>query len=363
MDPTHEILSVSIHEADIPLSGPFVISRGRVEVVQVAFVEVTLAGGARGYGEIAPFPALTRETRARSAAVARDLARDLGGRSALDWTELAAGLREAAPEEPAARAGLECAMVDACCRARGVPLWEWWGGADVRERETDITLPIASPEETVAQAAGWYARGFRVFKLKVGADGDLTRARGVADAHPDAALVLDANQAWSETEAAAFLRELGPLASRVRLLEQPVAREDLEAMAALRRLGRVPVAADEAVFTLADARRVIERRAADVINLKIMKSGLAETIAIADLARASGVGLMVGGMVETRLAMSFSYAIALGKGGVDHIDLDTPLFMAEDPLAGGYAYAGPRLTVWHEGGVGAIPKGSGAGAT
>jgi L-alanine-DL-glutamate epimerase-like enolase superfamily enzyme len=243
-----------------------------------------------------------------------------------------------------------------------MPLWALWGGADVRERETDVTLPIAQLDETLAHAARWHAQGFRVFKLKVGADGDLARARGVADAHPDAEFVLDANQAWSETEAVAFVRDLGALKSRVRLLEQPVAREDLDAMAALRRSGGVAVAADEAVFTRADARRVIERRAADVINLKIMKSGLAETLAIAELSRASGVGLMVGGMVETRLAMSFSYAIALGLGGVAHIDLDTPLFLAEDPVVGGYAYAGPRMTVWRESGVGAIPHATGRSA-
>jgi len=348
---------------DVPLSGPFVISKGRMDVAEIAFVEVTLAGSARGFGEIAPFPALTGETRARSAAAARKLAGRLRGYSALEWRALAAELQEAAPDEPAARAGLECAVADAMCRAQEMPLWALWGGEDVRERETDITLPLASPEETRSQAARWHARGFRVFKMKVGADGDLARARSVAAAHPDTELVLDANQAWSESEATAFLRELGALAARVRLLEQPVARDDLDAMAALRRHGGVAVAADESVFTLADARRVIALGAADVINLKIMKSGLAETLDIAALARANGVGLMVGGMVETRLAMSFSYAIALGFGGVAHIDLDTPLFMAEDPCAGGYSYAGPRMTLWRESGVGAVPRARGERAT
>jgi hypothetical protein len=60
-------------------------------------------------------------------------------------------------------------------------------------------------------------------------------------------------------------------------------------------------------------------------------------------------------MMETRLGMSFSFALALGLGGIDHLDLDTPLLLAEDPLAGGYAYDGPRLRVWREAGVGMVP--------
>jgi L-alanine-DL-glutamate epimerase-like enolase superfamily enzyme len=93
-----------------------------------------------------------------------------------------------------------------------------------------------------------------------------------------------------------------------------------------------------------------------VINLKIMKSGLGETLATAEMATKSGVGLMVGGMVETRLAMSFSLALALGVGGVTHFDLDTPLLMSRDPVRGGYAYDGPRMMMWNEPGIGAVPE-------
>jgi L-alanine-DL-glutamate epimerase-like enolase superfamily enzyme len=109
------------------------------------------------------------------------------------------------------------------------------------------------------------------------------------------------------------------------------------------------------VVSLSDARRVIELRAANCINLKIMKTGLAETIAIARFARVSGLSLMIGGMMESRLAMSFSWSLVLATGWIDHLDLDTPLLMAHDPLEGGYAYNGPRLTLWEEPGVGIRP--------
>jgi L-alanine-DL-glutamate epimerase-like enolase superfamily enzyme len=110
------------------------------------------------------------------------------------------------------------------------------------------------------------------------------------------------------------------------------------------------------VFTLDDARRVIAARAADCINLKIMKTGLCETIEIARAAKAAGLSLMIGGMMESRLAMSFSWSLALATGWIDHFDLDTPLLMAHDPLEGGFGYRGPMLTLWEEPGVGMRPR-------
>jgi L-alanine-DL-glutamate epimerase-like enolase superfamily enzyme len=106
------------------------------------------------------------------------------------------------------------------------------------------------------------------------------------------------------------------------------------------------------VFTRSDARRVIAAEAADVVNLKIMKSGLAQTIEIARAVRAAGLGLMIGGMMETRLAMAVSFSLVLGFGGIDHLDLDTPLLMSEDPWIGGYSYDGPRLVPSSEPGLG-----------
>ena len=144
---------------------------------------------------------------------------------------------------------------------------------------------------------------------------------------------------------------------RLVLLEQPVVREDLDGLAALRHLTGVPVVADESVRSILDVRNVLERQAADYINIKIMKSGLLDAMDIAAYARAYGLRLMIGGMVETRIAMGCSFGLAalrrllagglaLGLGGFDVLDLDTPLLLAADPVKGGYRYEGPRLLPW-----------------
>ncbi len=353
------VVSVDVLPVDVPLVDPFVISRGALSCAECAFVRVTLADGSRGYGESAPFAALTGETRDGSVAAAREMGAALAGEPASRWEAIAGHLSRSYPGEPAARAGIECALVDACARARGIPLFEYLGGLDVRERTTDITIPILDETRIDELAARWYGRGFRVFKLKVGTDpdGDARRLERLAGRFQDAAFILDANQGFDAVQAVSFARSLAPWRDRIHMIEQPVPREDLDGLASVRRSSPVPVAADEAVFSLADARRVIDAGAADIVNLKIMKSGFAETLAIARVVRGAGVRLMIGGMMETRLAMAFSYSVVLGVGGIEFLDLDTPLLLASDPHAGGFAYDGPRLALWREPGVGATPRG------
>jgi L-alanine-DL-glutamate epimerase-like enolase superfamily enzyme len=356
--PGDAITAVDVWPADVPLTDRFVISRGALTVAEVAFVRVRVAGGAEGFGEIAPFEALTGETRDASAEAARRLGASIIGERTSAWPGLGERLAARAPREPAARAGIECAAVDALSRLRGEPLYRFLGGADVRPRETDITIPILDEARIDALASRWYERGFRVFKLKVGGDvdADVRRLERLAGRFAGVSFILDANQGYERAQAREFLRGMRAIPGRVRLFEQPLPRDDLEGMAALRAERVAPIAADESVFTRADAERVIAAGAADCVNLKIMKSGLAETVAIATRVRAAGLELMIGGMMETRLAMSFSYAVVLGIGGIEHLDLDTPLLLAEDPVEGGYAYRGPTLAPWAGSGVEARPR-------
>jgi L-alanine-DL-glutamate epimerase-like enolase superfamily enzyme len=253
-----------------------------------------------------------------------------------------------AASHPASRCGLETALLDALCRHSGVPLWSFWGGVDVRERESDITIPIADLERTVALAREWYGRGFRLFKTKVGVDveQDIRRLEAIHRALPDVAFIADANQGFTRADCLAFVNGVKRVGGRLVLLEQPVVREDLDGLAALRHLTGVPVAADESVRSILDVRNILERQAADYINIKIMKSGLLDSMDIAAYARAYGLRLMIGGMVETRIAMGCSFGLVLGLGGFDVLDLDTPLLLAADPVKGGYRYDGPRLQPW-----------------
>ncbi|ALA57433.1 dipeptide epimerase [Nitrospira moscoviensis] len=349
----HTITHVTFWPIDIPITDPFVVATGARVVAENVFAQITLGDGTIGYGEAAPFPEVGGEDRASCLSSLSRLSPTLIGRPIGDYRPLAEEMAESAPTQPAARCALETALLDAFCRAKGMPLWRLWGGADVRERETDITIPIASLDDTVRLAQGWYKRGFRLFKMKVGQDVDLDicRLKAVHSKLPDVSFIGDGNQGFSRVDCLHFARGVTGFGGRLVLLEQPVVREDLDSLAAIRRETGIPVAADESVRSIADARRVVEAQAADYINIKIMKTGVLEAAEIAAFALRAGLKLMIGGMVETRIAMGCSFSLVLGMAGFDVLDLDTPLLLAQDLVEGGYRYEGPLLKPWHEPGL------------
>jgi L-Ala-D/L-Glu epimerase len=353
-----KIVQIDVWPVDVRITDDFVISRGRVSTAENLFVQLRLACGAVGYGEIAPFKDLTGEDRATSHQVARRLASRLIGHPAGTFRRLGETMAEDEPGQPAARCGLETALLDALCRALGLPLYGLWGGARLSGHETDMTIPILDAQRCVELAEHWHAQGFRVFKLKVGSDAarDFDVVRQIHARFPDAAFILDANQGFDEAAAIEYIAEVARLRCNVLLYEQPVAREDLQGMAAVRASTSIPVVADESVANAREAIRVVEARAADGINLKITKSGVLEALKIATVAHSAGLKLMIGGMVETRLGMGCSLALAAGLGWIESLDLDTPLLLAEDPIEGGYRYDGPQLALWTEPGLGLRPR-------
>jgi L-alanine-DL-glutamate epimerase-like enolase superfamily enzyme len=165
----------------------------------------------------------------------------------------------------------------------------------------------------------------------------------VEDGARAAATILDGNGGLSAKAALDLVEALDALGIKPILLEQPVPGDDWEGLVEVSRKAGIPVAADESAATAADARRIVESGAAQVINIKLMKSGVIEALAIAEVAKAGGIALMIGGMVEATLAMSMSACFAAGLGGFAFVDLDTPLFLAEEPFSGGYARVGERM--------------------
>lgn len=325
------------------LIAPFVTAAGRRDHVENVAVCVRLANGVVGWGEIPPLPPITAEDQAMALAAAERCAAWLPGRDAGQWRLIARELAEREPDLAASRAGVEMAIVDALCRAWGAPLYRFLGGASDTVT-TDITIPICEPAEAEALARGYAAAGFSTIKTKVGldVDADVERLRAIRRGHPRCAFIVDANQGYSADDALRALRSMRAAGIEPALFEQPVAREDWDGLGRVTAEGGVPVAADESCRSAADALRIARQNLATVVNIKIAKLGLVEALDVAAIARAAGIGLMVGGMVETRIAMGFSAHVAAGLGGFDFVDLDTPLLLAEDPVIGGYVAEGPR---------------------
>ncbi len=352
------IKKIDAWPVDIGLTDDFVISQGAIEVAENAFVRITLENGIEGYGELAPFEELTGETRDDGVVQIRKLAEDLAGESVLDYKVISSDFKEKEPGQTAPRCALETALLDAYCRLNQIPMWSLWCTKPRVNLLTDITIPIFSYEKSIELARFWHAKGFRTLKIKVGVDEE-GEFRLISDIHkmfPGVSFIIDANMGFQPEQAIRFMNGLSEKGLNILLFEQPNDRLDLEGMKEIKDSTTVPVAADETVFTREDAERVVTMKAADVINLKIMKSGVLETLEIIDVAVSAGLDLMIGGMVETRLAMGCSLALAQSFPAIKFLDLDTPLLMSEDPLEGGYGYDGPRIIGTDDPGLGMRPK-------
>ncbi len=348
MSPTI-IRSIEIAPLNIPLLEPFGISGGVQAAANNVLLTVELFGGSVGLGEAAPLPPFNGETQADALSSLNSAREWLVGRDAADWRELGREFRDRAhPSSGSALCALETALLDAVTREHRQPMWQFFGGA-ATQLETDMTVTTGTPQQAATAAHLIRQRGIRMIKVKVGGragpDHDLARIVAIAEAAPTSPLILDGNAGLSRTEARILVTGLKRRGITPELLEQWLAKNDLEGMRALHEESGWMVAADEAVSSAADAKDVVAARAAQVINIKLMKGGLAVAEAIVRVAREAGLGLMIGGNVESILAMSTSAAFAAGSGGFRYADLDTPLFLASNPFTGGFQQDGGRLSL------------------
>lgn len=343
---TTRIVSLDASPLDIPLVEPFAIATGAQPTAHNILVRLRLADGTVGYGEAAPFPAVTDETQGSTLEALAVLRAFVEGSDARAWRGIAGAMREAQPKAAAARCALETAILDALLRHARMPMWSFFGGTGT-ELETDMTITAGSPEHATRSARAILERGIRTIKLKIGGDraDDLRRIEAAHNAAPDLSLILDGNCGYDAPSALGLLHELRRRAIPVALFEQPTARHDWAGIRRVTQEGGVPVAADETVTTAADALRAAREGAVTCVNIKLMKAGIAEALDIAAICRAAGLALMIGGMVESILAMTVSAHFAAGQGGFSIVDLDTPMFMAEQPFSGGFVQHAGHLSV------------------
>jgi L-alanine-DL-glutamate epimerase-like enolase superfamily enzyme len=238
-------------------------------------------------------------------------------------------------------AGIEMALLDALTRSYDIPLYVFFGGASTSV-ETDMSIPMVTPERGYDLAKATVARGISSIKIKVGGDlsDDVARVEAIREGAPNAGLMLDANQGYTANEALICLEALDNRDIRPMLMEQPVHKDDYEGLRYVTQHTTVPIAADESAYSAANVAHLLEMGAVNVVNIKLMKSGFVEALDIAAVCRARHTQLMIGAMMESRLAIAAAAHFVAGLGGFRFIDLDTPMLLAEDPFTGGYEQSG-----------------------
>ena len=324
-----ERMDVRIVEA--PLVTPFRIATGQHNTLKNIFVAVTLAGGIKGFGEAAIATHITGETVEETLGRLKETAAVSLGEDVADYRTFLLAFRDKFSGNHAGLAALEMAVLDAWTRAHKVPLWKLFGQRPVALR-SDITIVIGSLEESQAAVRDFSRRGFRTFKVKIGKDHDLDlqRVLSVKKIASRAEIVVDANQGFTAAGMLRFIKDLKKFKVVPRLIEQPVPRDDWDGLKAVTHAVRgtgILVCADESVKSLAEASRAIREKAVTAINVKTMKSGILEGETIARAARAAGMELMIGAMMESALAITASAHMAAGMGCFRFIDLDTTYFI------------------------------------
>ncbi len=344
-----QILQVRVGRLDTALRCPFRTALRTTSTIPGVVLRVETSDGV-GWGSAAATPAITGDTEAAILSDLAEAAYRLRGahwehpNELLDQLDLATG---------SARAAVDIALHDVWAQSAQEPLWRLLG-ASRPSLETDLTISIDQPQTMAGKAADAVARGFGILKVKLG-DPELDPARlaAVRAAAPQARLRVDANQAWTADQAVRLVTGFEEAGLGVELVEQPVARHDLNGLRAVTAAVSTPVLADEAVFTADDARRVIEMQAADLINVKLMKAGgLSGALAVTGLAAEAGVDCMVGAMMEPTIGIAAAAALACGQQCVTMADLDPPLLAASEPVTGALTVDGPRLSLSDRPGLG-----------
>jgi L-alanine-DL-glutamate epimerase-like enolase superfamily enzyme len=331
-----------------PLRHPFVTAQHTVTAMETIRVRVELSGGMVGVGACTPNAVVTGDTLASARTVIDEvLTPVLLGMDIRAWEPLLAKLGGAIHYNTPAKAGVELALWDLRAQLFNVPLATLLGGDGTTVR-TDWTVSIASPDEMTARAREIVAAGFGAIKIKVGSpdlDVDLARIQAVARAVPTGyPLRLDANQGWMVREAIDGITRIQQLGLNIEFVEQPVRASDIDGLARVTAASALPIMADEAVFSPADALVLLQKHACDYINIKLMKTGgLAQAEQINALAAMYDVPCMIGCMIESRVSLSAAVAFAVAHRNVIFADLDAA-FMEKDPEEGGFTAVGDTLT-------------------
>ena len=324
---------------------PFIIARGGSSEYRVVRVTVTGDDGITGWGEAAPSKHYG-ETADTVTAVMPLLAAVLEGADGWSLEALEHAMAKAIRFNASARAAVSAALHDLAAKRLGVPLYRVWGLDPAASPPTSFTIGIA-PDEATLRVRVQEAASYPVLKIKLGSSWDDRIIRVVREMEPGKLLRVDANAAWTPKHA---LRMIPMLQDHgVEFVEQPLPAHEVEGLRFVRERSALPIIADESCLVSSDIPTLAG--AVDGINIKLAKcGGLREALRMVATARAHGMSVMCGCMVESSLGITAAAHVA---PLLDYADLDGAALVENDP------YVGARI----EGGAIALPAGAGLGVT
>ena len=349
-----KITHTEIYRFSIPME-PFVIATGTMHFAQNVLIRIYTDGGLHGVGECSAFPMIVGETQETCLAMAQDFAKILIGKDPLDIPERMNDLLGYAAHNSTIKSAFDMALFDIAAKKAGLPLYKYLGGHK-RGIETDMTIGIDTAENMAAAALKYQRQGCRIIKIKLGKkiQDDIERVRQIRAAVGGAMILrLDANQGWSFDDALLALAALEEF--NIEFCEQPMRTWYDDQLPELCLNSPIRLMADESCYNHHDARKLINSKSCEYLNIKFSKSGgILEAQKIHEIAIQHGVKCMIGSMLESRIALSANLHFALASPNVIFFDLDTCLLgHLVDPVIGGLSYDGYFLDVPDTPGIGA----------
>lgn len=329
-----KIVKAELFTLDLPFKVPFAVSYQTYYSMPTIIVKLTTENGTIGYGEATPDQHVTGETLGSTIAVLEHtLLPSIIGLSPFDIEAIHMHMNEQVKFVPAAKAGIDIACYDLMGKLSGQPIYNLLGGQYRKEIDIPFVISIGNADETAVAAKKALHEGFGSLKLKTGPDlkQSIESIRAVKKAAgSDIPLRVDANQGWGTvSNTLHVLKQIEGL--DIDWIEQPVYADDLDALAEIKARSSFSIMADEAIKDFKDLRLVIQKKAADYINIKLMKcGGIYPGLKLAAQAEMEGLICQIGSMVESSVASAAGLHLTMAKANIQSCELVGPLMLSED---------------------------------
>ena len=345
-----KITNIRLGMLNVPLKTPFKTAMRTVKEIEDVVVLVETDTGNIGYGSAPATAVITGDTHGSIIeAIRQVISPALIGRDISELNILTSTIQNSIVRNFSAKAAMEMAIYDLYAQLYDAPLYKLLGGGD-NVISTDITISVDYIDKMVEDTLSAIDLGFETLKIKVGKDPalDIERIKAIYAAVNERALIrLDANQGWTPKQTVSVMRALENSGVQLELLEQPVRGDDIAGMKYVTERIDTPVMADESSFGPKEAIELIRERAADIINIKLMKTGgISNAVKIADIAGIYGVNCMIGCMLESSIGVAAAAHIAVAKASViTKVDLDTPALGKYDPVTSGVQFNNSEIKI------------------
>ncbi|RXT05671.1 dipeptide epimerase [Ammoniphilus sp. CFH 90114] len=344
-----KVSKIELIKQSTPLKKPFKTALRTAYAADEMIVRITADTGEVGYGAAPPTAVITGDTiHSIAGNIEEFIAPRLMNQDLDEIENLLHTVSSVLVNNNSAKAAVDMALYDLWAKKNKAPLYKLLGGSRSK-LETDITISVNAPEEMADDAHDAVQQGISMLKIKVGNDAklDLDRVTAVRErVGKDVLIRLDANQGWTRKEAVRIIRQMEDMDLQIELVEQPVKAHDLEGLKFVTDQVETPILADESMFSARDALKILEMRAADLVNIKLMKcGGIYQALKINAIAESYGVECMLGCMLESSIGITAAAHLAAAKKNITRVDLDSALLLAENRVIGGVQYKGSEITL------------------